>query len=289
MQRVSTSALRRHIDNSPKLRELRLKRRKKRVRILVLFLILLLSFLGLFIALSRNYHFQIQTVVLSGNDVTDDEEILSVVEKHLSGHYAYIVPKRNAFLYPRDEIIFDIHEIFPRLRDVEIKREGKNKVSISMREVRGDALWCGRDTVLIDTNHTCYFTDSTGVVVSEAPYYSGNVYRKFYGGTISTEPLGKEFVTKERFNDLLTFADGIESLGFPVLAIGVGNGEDSTLIVDTEKPRAVIRFRNDDPYGEILSNLGAALSKDELKTELENKKLEYFDLRFTNKVYYRFR
>ncbi len=285
------SPLKRHIEESPKLRALRDKRRKRRMRVCILLGILLLLLIGTFIYVSHLPRIQLTLVIVSGNKVVDTDEIISHVEQKLEGKYAYVIPHRMAFLYPKEEIVADLVASFPRFKSVAVYRANHTTLQVTVEEVRGRALWCG--TNIHAENAPCYFTDESGKIVSEAPQYSGNVYPRFFGGTLvsGTDPLGKVFIDEVTFGNLLAFFERVQVLGFQVKAVEIGEADEDTFLLDLGNSAAApLRFQKDDDFVMLAGNLAAAIGNPELAKSLKTDKanLEYFDLRFTNKVYYKF-
>jgi hypothetical protein len=288
------SSLKRHIEESPKLRDLKRKRHQKRVRFWVFVGIIFVLLVTGFIIASRAPRILIQNITVSGNQVVDTKDITDRVQSYLAGNYAYVIPRRNIFLFPKKKILADLAETFPRLRNISIKKTSLTAIAISVSELKGNALWCGMGTEKIDPSVQCYFTDTSGVIISQAPYYSGNVYTRFFGSTLLTSdqsPLGQMFIPADSFAKLLAFGEQVKSLGFSIKSIHISAGGEEAIVIDTGSGHtAPIRFLSDANYAILGANLASALGKKELadmvKTNLS--KLEYFDLRFTNKVYYKF-
>ena len=166
---------------------------------------------------------------------------------------------------------------------------------ITVTEERGSALWCGTSVSPVDYTAQCYFTDDTGTIIDLAPSYSGNVYPRFFGGTLSGpsagQPLGDTFLPEASYAKLLAFDQSVTELGFSIKAIILGtDGHDTFALDEGGGNTAELRFKDGDDYTTLIANLKAALSKSELSDQLAKDKanLEYFDLRFTNKVYYKF-
>ena len=161
---------------------------------------------------------------------------------------------------------------------------GKTTLVIKVTEERGTALWCGQSQESFDITKQCYFTDTKGKIIDLAPYYSGNVYLRFFGGNISdvvTSPLGKSFVNEKDFHDFMLFSQKISGLG----------REDNTFLLDLDgKNTAKISFKNSDNFETLFSNLQTAMSQKALSDQVSKNisGLQYFDLRFKNKVYYKF-
>ena len=293
-KRAKPTELGKHIKEMPNMQKLLHKRRRvhRIVRIVVTVLSIALV-VGVFIFL-HDRRMQIYTIDISGNQVTDTTAIVTDVQNSLSGSYLHIVPKTSIFFYPKNKVIANLQKDFPRFDSIEVSLINKNTLSVRVVEERGTALWCGQDAEILDFKAPCYFTDPTGQIIDTAPYYSGNVYVRFYGGTISateTNPLGKRFVDEDLYKKLLTFSDNIASLGFPIKAIRITGGTDDFFILDLGNSNtAFVQFHSTDDFDTLYSNLKLALGKTELADQIsaDRSNLQYFDLRFTNKVYYRF-
>jgi hypothetical protein len=288
------SPLKKHIQESPKLVELRSKRIRARKRMMILLGSLFFVILGGFIFFAHYPTLQITTVRVSGNQIIGTSEITETVNTILSGNRMYIIPYRNTYFYPKQKIIAGLTESYPRLKDISVYRINKTTVGVAVTERRGYALWCG--SVLANANIVlpCYFTDDSGRIISPAPYYSGNVYPRFFGGSLSSidsNPLGKMFIDETQFKNLLAFQNRMIGFGFQVKAINLVSETENTFLLDLGNQKtAVVRFLTSANYQTLADNLGLALAKKEFADKLKKNRssLEYFDLRFTNKVYYKF-
>jgi hypothetical protein len=279
---LANAPLKKHIEESPKIRALREKRRTRRKRIAIFFCVLVLALFGGFVYAARLPRFQIRAVNVSGNQVIDTEDIVTEVDRVLAGNYMYVIPRRNAFFYPKQKIAAILSATFPRFKSVLVSRTDLNMLAVAVTELRGHALWC------VEGDASCYFTDDAGKVVSLAPQYSGNVYPRFYGGSIDpndANPLGKTFIDGTIFQKLLDFGEKLTDLGFHVKGLVIGTDEENTFLLDLGGgTTASVRFLKADDYKLLAANLASALPK----IEGDFSKLEYFDLRFDNKVYYKF-
>lgn len=288
------SPLKKHIQDSPKLQELRSKRKLGRRRLAILLSLLFCTIASACVFFAHYPRWELTTIVVRGNQIISTEDIKEKVESDLRGNYAYIFPHRNAFLYPKKKIAADLAEAFPRLKNIAVYRTSLGILEVDLAERRGYALWCGGDTTADDASKPCYFTDDTGKIISTAPYYSGNMYPRFFGGNLSaaeTNPLGKTFIDSALFERLLAFRDRITALGFQVKAINIPSGKEYSYILDLGSQKtAVVRFLAAANYQTLADNLAVALGKKEFaeKIKINHSSLEYLDLRFTNKVYYKF-
>ena len=144
---------------------------------------------------------------------------------------------------------------------------------------------------ILTTNNQCYFLDEDGYIIDEAPYFSGEVYFKFYG---SSEGLGSYF-SKENFKQLILFKDILISFGLKPVAFYLTNNGDAEVFLSKGTSHALttgpkIIFKQNADFQNIAENLEAALNTEPLKSKFKNKysSLLYIDLRFGNKVYDKF-
>ncbi|MEI6316718.1 MAG: hypothetical protein WCO65_03295 [bacterium] len=293
-KRPQSNDLNKHIKELPNMQKL-LHRRKVIHRYLrIFFSVVSIGIIVGIIFILRSSQMQIKTITVSGNEIINSSDVIADAKQSLSGSYLYLIPKTNIFFYPKNTVYNNLKKDFPRFDSIHMSLVNKTTLEIKVTEERGTALWCGQDVDIPDMTSQCYFTDTKGGVIDIAPYYSGNVYIRFFGGAISsdvTNPIGKTFIESDSYARLLNFAQNISSLGFQIQAVRITAGTDDFFILDLgDSHTAFVQFRKTDDYSTLYKNLQTAINKTDLSKNIEqNKKnLQYFDLRFTNKVYYKF-
>lgn len=282
----------RDVLNSAKLRE---KKRKVRKRRLVFCAAVVVVLCIGFVLTARLDYFTIKGIVLEKNIVTDADAVHSAVAEHIEGNYFLFIPKNNFLLYPKRAIIRDIHARFPRISQASVSRVHTDQIAVEIKEYTPAYLWCGDLSPQAGAPEDCYFLDADGYVFSRAPYFSGDAYFKFYGGlTPGTPVVGSHFLDASRIGTLFAMGQSFRDLGFEPYGLFVDTkGEYELLVVSPGKasheyPR--IRFRSTASPDVILSNLTLALATEPLASKIEfaADSLEYIDLRYDNKVYYKF-
>ena len=94
----------RSILNSPRIEELKKKKRLKKKRKIIFFAICgLLVLLGL-IFLLRIQKLRIENIEISGNKILDSKAIEEAVKEKLSRNYFYFLPKSNFLFYPKGQL-----------------------------------------------------------------------------------------------------------------------------------------------------------------------------------------
>src|SRR3989344_4952418 len=279
--------LKRNALNSPRLLELKRKRQNAfRNKILFFVFLLILLIIGS-VYLSRISGLNIKGVEISGNNVVDTENIKEVVNEKLTGKYLWFFPRTNVLFYPSDKIKTDLYEKFQGLQDINLRINSKGVLEISVSERSAIYTWCGK--VPLDAGgvtQKCNFMDKDGYVFDEAPYFSGEVYFKFYGGVLEKpSPI---------FSQLVLFKENLEKNGLKISSIYVADDGDGKVFLSSAGKSATegqIRFKTDADLEIVVVNLVTALAAEPLKSEFKNKYslLSYIDLRFGNKVYYKFK
>jgi len=269
--------MKRNVLNSPRLSELKKHRQRVVLNKIFLSLIALLVIFASFAYLARLKQLNIGEIEIAGNKTIDSGMIKASVEKDISGYYFWFFSKTNILFYPENKIKDDLFLQFKRLKDVAFSiKDGKIlEVSISEREAK--YLWCG-DTL----PEKCYFMDEAGFIFDEAPYFSGEVYFKFYGIANTL---------KDNFKNLVLFKNTLENMGLKPVTLYVQENGDVEIFLSGTPTGPEIILKIDSDFQVVAENLEAALTTEPLQSEFKNKyaSLEYIDLRYGNKVYYKFR
>lgn len=283
-----------HILNSRRVLEDKNARQKKRKKTFFIFLCYFLVIFFVSVALSRYEKFRIVNIEIKGNSVIDSDDILKNISTSIGGYHFFVFPKNNIALIPENEIIKNLENEFSRLTDIKVELKTGNILFVSMLERTGSYIWCGENFVtgisLADTK--CYFTDKIGFVFDEAPYFAGDVYFRFFG-ILSEKGKTNGYFAKENFNNYILLKNEIENMNLrPIALLHKDNGETEFYLKHTNEipntPKII--FNQKDDIKKTVENLKSALNAEPLKTDIVKKyeKLLYIDLRFGNKVYFKF-
>ena len=241
-----------------------------------------LLFLGGIFALIRAPGFQIRSVVVIGTQVADPMEVSQFVLNELQGTYLYVFPKTSVLLISTDALVSRISAKFPRFKSIDIDRSGMTTLDISVAEYPGVYLWCDADEV-------CSFMDETGTVFADAPYFSGSAYLKIYAGDRSQYPFVP--VSQGQIHLVKRLTERLEVIDIEPLSFRFENDRKLTVVFNHHSAHASMYF---DPTRDIDGALESLYSG--LRTPAMTKLfhdpsnvLEYLDLRFSNKLIYKFR
>ena len=289
----------RNVLESPRLVELKKKRRKETFKMVSLFfLVFLLVFVAL-VYISKIESLNINEIRIEGNSTIDSGTIEAKVKEEIAGKYLWLFPKSNIMYYPKGKIRENLSSNFKRLGEIYFSIEKNEILVVSLSEREAKYMWCGdtptdvgllqNDMPTSTESGKCFFLDKEGYVFDEAPYFSGEVYFRFFGSLNED----KNYFSKESFGKLIEFKDAIIDMGMNPVAMYVEESGDIEVYLSKGSGAGIeprIIFRLDNELQNTIENLKTALDTEPLKSKFKNKysSLLYIDLRFGNKVYNKF-
>lgn len=291
--------IKRNVLSSPRLSELKKRRQRAILSKILISVFGLVAVFALLAYLSRLNSLNITEVQIIGNKIVEAEAIKTTVEGSIAGKYLWFFPKTNMLYYPQNFIKNELQDKFKRLKNINLSIENNKILKVSVSERTALYTWCGAlapDPALTNGDAgKCYFLDEDGYVFDEAPYFSGEVYFKFYGldSLSANTPLGFYF-SKQNFKQLVSFKDTLTSIGLKPIALYTKDDGDVEVFLSsngvslTNGPKII--FRADADFQNVAENLEAALTTEPLQSKFTKNysTLLYIDLRFGNKVYYKF-
>ncbi len=278
---------RKNVLNSPGLLEL--KKRRRRVffrKIFVSFFLISVIFASL-AYISHTPGLNINAITITGNQTVSSEAIKTFIEKELEGNYIWFFPKTNILFYPKNELKNKLSLQFQRLKDVILSIKNNETLEVKLTERVGLYTWCGNNPEEnISVDKKCYFLDKDGYIFDEAPYFSGEVYFKFYGSA----KVG-DFFSKKNFQQLIYLKGALTAIKLRISSIYLLEDNDLKIFLSGSAGKAFIFIKADSDFQNMVENLQTALNTEPLLSQFKNKysSLEYIDLRFGNKVYYKFK
>lgn len=257
--------------------------RRRRIRLI---------FLGLFVVLvgaityavsyvSYLPRYSIATIDVTGTATVPAGMVQLYVQSQLfTGQHPYLSPY-NIFLYHRVGLQNEIVGYFPRIKSATISRDSLFSTRLDVAIVERDAFakWC-----LDSTN--CFEMDSGGYIFAQAPEATTTVFyttNYAFMGAVSTSsnPIGQTFVGAH-VPGIVALLHALESAGFKPTGATVTGGQDFTVHLSDG-------FDMKASFGEdsttLVNNLKLILSSDALTGK--ESQLQYVDLRFGDRVYYK--
>lgn len=229
---------------------------------------------------------RVQGVVVEA-DEADTEAIERVVENSLEGSYLYLIPKNNIYFTPQDHIKQSVKDSFPSVESIQSSLSDNNHLIFSINEREAESVWC--DTV----TQECYLVDDDFVAFEKVDPSFSQFYTKFYYANLSLGDFVVDSIMSERLEILMA---NLETLSLSPREIRIDNIGDLFITLEHTEQSPItgeLRLSLDDIQRQ-MQNL-TLLIEDELLLSDEEKpafiddqaRLEYLDLRFGNRIVYR--
>lgn len=275
---------------SSKIEELKKKKKKIfKIKIIIFSVLLVLIFIG-FSFLSKWQRININNISVEGNKVLNESDLKNAIQEEINGKYLWLFPKTNSFLIPKSKIKRVLYEKFGRIETLNLNINNFQNINLTITERIPIYTWCGE--VLPDINikkqeENCSFVDKNGFVFDHAPYFSGDVYIRFYGS------LEKDILNLKDFEDTKILIEKIKELNLNPVSLFYKDNNETEIFLSSNKhikeaPKII--FNSNEDKNLIFENLDVGVSSEPLKSDLKNNysNLLYIDLRFNNKVFYKF-
>jgi hypothetical protein len=249
---------------------------------------LLAFFIGIVTALHQPF-LRIGEIHIEGNDTVFAEDITAKLHETLDKKKLLIFPRDTIFFYPRSLLKEQLVDHFTRIQDVRMRVRSFDVLDIAITEHEPEYLWCNGDQ--------CYFMDATSYVFARAPYFSDYVYIKFEGShfDIADAPLREYVLRSEDLSSVFGLYDELARREIFVNKVAVQGFNDYRFSLDTIEGMRVgsqshIRINLDMSIEQVLDNLRLTFEQENFRTKLidQPENLHYIDLRFEDKVLFRF-
>lgn len=225
----------------------------------------------------------ITTIEVHGNNTASKEEIEKVVRTNLAGSFLGIFPKASVLLYKDNQIETDLIESLPKLKSVSVGLIGAKAIEVVVTERVASALYC-QDVEDPSNPSKCFFIDDTGFIYSDSPTFSQGVYTVYSSTPKLTTPIRNQFFSAEEFVKLERFVKNLKSFNLlPKVVVKNGSEYSATLSNGPE-----LKWRGNQNLENLYVDLGSFLNASKFK-QSELAKILYIDLRFDNKVFYKFK
>ena len=260
------------------------KKRGKKIPLIIAILGTILLLTGIVFLLRASF-LQVRTIVVEGTAVADPEEIKVFLKKQMEGKRLGVLPKTNIALVSVRRLEKRLQEQYPRFSKVQVSRQDFHTLVVSVLEYKGEYLWCEKPEDMF----SCYFMDTSGVVFSPAPLFSGSAYVRIIAGELQSLPFAP--LTKAQLELFKKYHEALRELGIAPTSFMFTSAYSTTITFSYHNEPTPI-FINPSYDADItLKNIEAAFISEPFKSAFKrnNRSLEYIDARFTNKVIYKFK
>lgn len=225
----------------------------------------------------------IREISFSGMESFEEDVARERIGAILGGSWAVLVPRSFYFLVDAEEIAAGLGAEFPQAKEIKVTKTFPDRLSVAMMRRSFWGIFCSRQESA--SVPECAYIDPTGFAYESAPQATGGLIlviesdaERVAVGVTVVEPAVMEQLSLLR--DGLPAAAGLEVVGFELRSrvpseIRVRASDGFTLI-----------FGRDEDFANTLRVLKRVLDE-----EIKDKRgqLDYIDLRFGNKVFYKLR
>lgn len=262
-------------------------KRKRMILKAVLFLIAFGMFFFVVVGFFYLPFFKIKKIEIRGNNFVGAEILIDTARSIINEKYWKIFPQDNIFIIPKEKILKELSVKFKRIKKIKIDRNFPSAISIKIEERSNAALLREREN--------CAFIDENGYVFERASCFSGGIFINFFdernavktATTTSVRDinkiLGANLLNEEEFKKIMDFAKLSAKTGDGVVRV-VLKKENNYEIYTKEGWKMILNNKNN-PQAAYL-NLTTAL---ESTIKEERRKLDYIDLRYGNKIYFKYK
>ena len=246
-------------------------------------IIFILGILFGIIFLLRYPKMQISGINIMGTNVLDQQEVSKEVSDQLVGTWLWFFPKTSVLLINDKVIERNLKNKFSRIESVSVKRTDLHTIEVDIKEFDAVYLWC------TSKEDDCYFMDKRGIVYSSAPVFSGTAYSKIFTGAplvalpflgIKTEDLDRVSEFQKKLLEINIIPSDFRFLSPRELQIDfLHNKSTAKLLIDPT-------IDTDTSLEYLFSGIRAQPLSANFHNE--SKVLIYIDVRFPNKVVYKF-
>lgn len=232
--------------------------------------------------------FTITTYLIKGVTEEQSTRLLAVLPSRMQGMRYIVIPNNKIFTYHEDEIRRSIQEEVTDVRQVSVRSSGLRTLTIEVQH--RIPLFRVADGKVIDENGFLFVIDdkksqglpfldiassTKGTQEDDSLIFSFLEYKEL--------PLSSSFL-----HTLQTFSSKVSDILFPVTRVQVTSSGDVYFFAESGNTSVIVKEGMNEKI--TWSTLVSAIDTEPLKSKLlkDKENLEYLDVRYGNKVFYRF-
>lgn len=249
------------------------KEKTKKRAFAIVFSVSLAILIGLGYFLFFSPVFKIKNIKINGLEKIKKENIEQIINKYLEKNKMVIFSRKNFWIFNKDELRGLIFERY-YFDSFEIKKKLPSSVIINLKEKQAVVNWL--------TNNLCFHLDPSALVVEFCEENNGFVTIK----NLLDEPLkvGDYAIESWELKQIIELFNAIKTSIRSQLQLTQIEKDGDLLNFNTVEG-VILKFNMLLSNGEQLSRLNVLINQDDIKNNLT--KLEYIDLRFGEKIYYK--
>ncbi len=218
---------------------------------------------------------QINEIRFSGLQALGKEELTSAVWKQLEENFIFVFPRRSIVVANTGAVAEELQRVFPRIKNISVRKIYPRALEILIEERKVFGIFCGKSQ--------CAYIDTSGLAYEAAPDSTGSLITKVRSDLdeikIGSSTLAPSLMELMNFlREELRRTVNLEIIGYEI-----SQKTPREVRVETSEGFTVI-FNRDDDFKNVFRVLKTILDE-----EIREKRaqLEYIDVRFGNKAFYK--
>lgn len=236
----------------------------------------LVAILGGAIYFLRLSYWQIKKVEVGSSGVLAPQEIKARIDYFLGGRILFFLPRGSFLLFSSSGLASVLQKEFPQIESVAIQKEFPDYLRVVVKERELFGIFC---------NEGCVYIDKQGFAYDYAPGSSGSLLIKIKSDAAEAR-IGSTVLDAGLISEFLLISSGVSKVsGAKVIVYEFSFKVPSEIKVETSEGFKIVFKRG----GDFESSF--RILQTVLQQEIKEKRprLDYLDLRFGNKVFYKFK
>ncbi len=255
---------------------LRDKRKSKIIKFCLGALFFAVIILGTIFYIFSLESLKIKDIIITGTKFVDQNEIRDLVTEKLNKKALFIISRDNFLVYPKSKIVSDLLTKYPEIKNISLNLNKGGGLDISVTERVPVGLWCKS----LENDNECFYLDDSGYIFMKAGDFSDSPYIKYYGD-INGDSIRNTY-HKGFFPNILNIIEEFKKYNYTPYEVFI-DGYDDIKINFNEGFHVLLNKNDDEPLSDRLILLFAG----EKPLIADVKDIEYIDLRFENKIYFK--
>ncbi len=256
-----------------------LKRKKQKIKKIKIYLCfaLVLILITAGILLLRLPTFQIQEVKIDGNVFVSKKEIEQKANDVLNKNILWVIPYRNIFIFPKAELRESIQSN-PAITSIKITKDLFHTLRIEIQEQEKEMIYCTSPE-----KTECFYINKQGFIYAKVEEIIIPEQEVIIYSEKGSKKLRDILVDEKVYIDIVLFVKNLARQDIRIKEVYI-KFDDTVEFISLDNTRLITSIF--DEYKKDFANLIAlfdqqVITKDQLST------IEYIDLRFGNKVFYK--
>ena len=254
----------------------RKKEKTKKIKIYI-FIFLVCLCLGTLLYLVRLPAIQISNIKVSGTMFVSRQEVESTTQNILKSNILWVIPKSNIFIFSKQELQEQLTQN-PAIVSAKIRKKLFNTISIEIQEKEKEIIYCTSFERL-----ECYYVNTAGLIYVKVQDFIIPEQEIIVYSDQAPKKIQDIILEQEVYTNLILFIKN--SARYDIKIGEIYLRADGVIELKTRE-QTILKVSIFDDFKKDFTNL-IALFEQGILTKEQLPIIEYIDIRFGNKVFYK--